>query len=159
MTFDLSKELSIYSVTFIYNYRKHHTTDIIDEVEILNSNVNDQNSVDFKCYFEKTYGSENYKKFIKSFQNSKINAEEPGDELELLFKMEINRWNHIINENEFNSNIFNSKLNLEQFYSFIYFNEFNSLRLNEAKFIFKLYDLNNDSTIDFDEFINAFKSK
>jgi hypothetical protein len=77
------------------------------------------------------------------------------DELELLFKLELNRWRFILTRNDSGVEILNSKLNLEQFYSFIFYNEFNSLRLNDAKFILDLYDLNKDSLIDFNEFLES----
>jgi hypothetical protein len=81
------------------------------------------------------------------------------DELELLFKLEFNRWRFILTRNDSGVEVVNSKLNLEQFYSFIFYNEFNSLRLNDAKFILDLYDLNKDSLIDFNEFLESFKSE
>ena len=127
-----------------------------DEIEILNDKTNIRDSIEFKIYFEKTYGIQNFKEFTKSIHiiNSKT------DELDLLFKLEFNRWRHILNESvaRVKADVLNSKLNLKQFYSFIFYAEFNPLRFNDAKFIFELYDLNKDFVIDFNEFLESLKS-
>ena len=125
--------------------------------EIAMFNYETNSFVEFKAYFEKVYGLENYKEFSKMI-NTKPNSR--MDELELLFKLELNRWSFILNDNKIvpiEMEIFESKLNRKQFYSFIYLNEFDFIRLNDAKFVFDFYDLNQDSIIDYNEFIEGLK--
>ncbi len=122
-------------------------------MKFLNYKIND--SIDFKVYFDKIYGSENYKEFTKNILKP---LDSKMDELELLFKLEANRWSFILNV-PVAREILKSRLDQKQFYSFIYLNEIEAVRLNDAKFIFDFYDLNHDSVIDFDEFNEGIKSK
>ena len=136
-------------------FRAQHEKEVKNEIAMFNYETN--SFVEFKAYFEKVYGLENYKEFSKMI-NTKPNSR--MDELELLFKLELNRWSFILNDNKIvpiEMEIFESKLNRKQFYSFIYLNEFDFIRLNDAKFVFDFYDLNQDSIIDYNEFIEGLK--
>lgn len=123
-------------------------------------NPREKNMIKFETYFKKIFGKDNYELYISKI--SKKLKENLNDELELLFRLEAYRWYFIWNNYKMKVEINNdvkglvsSKLNKTKFYSFLFYNEIDSVRLNDCKYIFQLYDLNGDKIIDYDEFSKA----
>ena len=111
---------------------------------IKNLDSNGTGRIEFDIYMRDTFGSvfEDLKtpKFIKNDKDSKQMFE-----LYTLFKAEKQKWYFISNKN--------NSMTYEQFYKFVYSDEFRSIREFEAEFFFEAYDQNKDGLLDYDELI------
>ena len=99
-----------------------------------------------------TYDDSMYEKLSRIGLN--ISDNRLDDELELMFKLEENRWLFMSNSS---SNQQRAPLNYSQFYLFSYPNEDERIRFNDAKFVFDYYDLDHNGLIEYAEFKKAIK--
>ena len=73
-------------------------------------------------------------------------------ELKNLYQVEKKKWHFIANKNS-------ALLDYDQFYSFVYSEEFPDIQEYETGVFFDIYDSNQDNLLDVNEFISEIKSK
>ena len=123
---------------------KNHRLEIIDEIKRMDSKQTGR--IDFDIYAQKAFEGFYDLDLLES------NNTNDYKELKNLYQVEKKKWHFIANKNS-------ALLDYDQFYSFVYSEEFPDIQEYETGVFFDIYDSNQDNLLDVNEFISEIKSK